>query len=364
MISPRMAQLRRTHAVAALTLLSLVAVSTARKSLPRTAEQPVKTTLALVDRAAGPAPRSRMPAFIEPPLDPKSDKKFFKKDYPDDEKPRINEHYVFDHPYPLVQDPEDFDKDYVKDENGDNGQWKAQMTYDTLRTKVMEEEKKLITAEHDVDEHLHELEDAKKGRKKAVEEADKAEAASRRARREAKKAARKVDDLAGEDNSGGAVADGVAKVEKEMKDLEDCKKQLAESRDRLKKLMKEQAAQEEAIAKEEKIASEKLKQEEREAATEAAADERKREAHLKKQDILRKQLAKEEAERKAALKSYEEELTDVKEAEDDLARAAERLRSFRGEPPKPAVKSLASPLMFQWSALCVAIAAAIRAAAV
>jgi len=36
----------------------------------------------------------------------------------------------------------------------------------------------------------------------------------------------------------------MAKVEKEMEDLEDCKKQLAESKERLKKLMEEQEAQE------------------------------------------------------------------------------------------------------------------------
>merc|ERR1740130_429610 len=40
------------------------------------------------------------------------------------------------HPYPTVQDSEDFDKDFVKDENTDNGEYTAQSEYDSLRHKV------------------------------------------------------------------------------------------------------------------------------------------------------------------------------------------------------------------------------------
>merc|ERR1719498_1037213 len=64
------------------------------------------------------------------------------KGYPEDEK----YHSVktkFDHPYPVVQESRDYDKDYVKDENNDNGEWKAQMEYDRLRAKITEAKKGL-----------------------------------------------------------------------------------------------------------------------------------------------------------------------------------------------------------------------------
>merc|ERR1719487_1691696 len=80
---------------------------------------------------------------IVPSLDPKSDKKFMEKDYPFDKRSITDEHYVFDHPYPAVQDSGDFDGDFVKDENSDGGLWDAQMRYDTLRAKIIKEKAKM-----------------------------------------------------------------------------------------------------------------------------------------------------------------------------------------------------------------------------
>merc|ERR1711881_515397 len=79
---------------------------------------------------------------ISPAVD-SSDKKFFDKDYPADRRPVADKYYVFDHPYPAVQDSGDYDKDYVKDENSDGGRWKAQMDYDTLRSKIRKAKDKL-----------------------------------------------------------------------------------------------------------------------------------------------------------------------------------------------------------------------------
>merc|ERR1719433_2025888 len=102
---------------------------------------------------------------IVPPLeDVDTDKKFFgppfPADYPHDQQPRASRR-VFEkgQPYPKVQEQGFFDKDYVKDENGDGGEWKAQMDYDTARTKIdrtkkqKEAAEKKAEAEHkDVDE--------------------------------------------------------------------------------------------------------------------------------------------------------------------------------------------------------------------
>merc|ERR1719480_88590 len=74
--------------------------------------------------------------LISPKLDPGSDKVFFGHDYPDNLQAKGQLKPGFGHPYPAVQDSDKFDKDYVKDENSDNGEWKTQMEYDLLRTKV------------------------------------------------------------------------------------------------------------------------------------------------------------------------------------------------------------------------------------
>jgi len=63
-----------------------------------------------------------------------SDKKFLKDLTVDDRRSAGPLH--FKHPYPTIQDSEDFDKDYVKDENTDNGEYKAQAEYDSLRHKI------------------------------------------------------------------------------------------------------------------------------------------------------------------------------------------------------------------------------------
>jgi len=61
--------------------------------------------------------------------------KKFEKDLKVDDRPQVGTLH-FKHPYPTVQDSEDFDKDFVKDENTDNGEYTAQSEYDSLRHKV------------------------------------------------------------------------------------------------------------------------------------------------------------------------------------------------------------------------------------
>jgi len=73
---------------------------------------------------------------ISPGLHPASDKQFMGKDYPDDGRAFDVSKQGFKPPYPSVQESDEFDKDYVKDENRDNGEWSAQMEYDMARAKV------------------------------------------------------------------------------------------------------------------------------------------------------------------------------------------------------------------------------------
>merc|ERR1712194_956095 len=42
----------------------------------------------------------------------------------------------FNHPYPAVQDTEEYDNDFVKDQNSDNGEFRAQTNYDRIRAQL------------------------------------------------------------------------------------------------------------------------------------------------------------------------------------------------------------------------------------
>merc|ERR1719454_675698 len=59
---------------------------------------------------------------------------------------------MFDHPYPSVQAATDYDSDYVKDENHDDGYWAIQMEYDRLKNKLAREKEALAKAKAKMEE--------------------------------------------------------------------------------------------------------------------------------------------------------------------------------------------------------------------
>lgn len=77
----------------------------------------------------------------------RSDKEFFggkTADYVQDSRPVPDKSIMDklkgpDQPYPALQSKDAFDRDYVKDENSDRGDWKAQFEYDYLRKKMAKE---------------------------------------------------------------------------------------------------------------------------------------------------------------------------------------------------------------------------------
>lgn len=95
-----------------------------------------------------------------------------KVDYPHDMSPEPM--HNFSHPFPLVQDSEDFDKDFVKDENSDGGEWHVQEEYSKLRgrlahakhTAEMMQSKERIT-----EERLKQLEAQERQARERAEEA-------------------------------------------------------------------------------------------------------------------------------------------------------------------------------------------------
>lgn len=293
---------------------------------------------------------------ITPELEPKSDKVFFKKDYPSDHMPQAGKHYTFDHPYPAVQDTSDFDRDFVKDENSDHGHWQTQMDYDILRTKIREAEKRLAEAQTDLEKHDAAWHKASVDYTEVSKSEEQTEMEMRKLEAAAAKADARVEQLEGsasahgEAKVGGAVGQAVGDVNKEMTDLEECKKNLAEAKQRLKELLKEKEelehkeklAKEEAEKKAEAKADETAKQEMadklkrnedaqiRENEKELAEDEV--EARTRAESSWKKKFAQEQNHTSQAARSYEEELAEVKRTEAELKQAADNLRKYRRPP--------------------------------
>lgn len=286
---------------------------------------------------------ARGDARVRPDVD-KSDKKFFGKDYPWDKRPVADKHYAFDHPYPAVQDTSDYDRDFVKDENADGGKWQAQMEYDILRSKIRQAEKGLAEAKAKLEKEEAEWKAAQDKYQKTSGAANSAEAQRRQAEQESAEATKKVNDLAGPaykpgQKVGGEVGEAVARVNKEMDDLEECKKELAAAKKRLKELIKEK---EELDKKEkadeavrvDKVIKEKLfknkekdkKKREKDAAEKEASKRSEEDAQWKRKLVAEQKVVEE------ASSSYEKELADVKRTEAQLKVAEKNLRKFRRPP--------------------------------
>jgi len=283
-------------------------------------------------------------ARISPDLEPKSDKKFFKKDYPWDKRPVADHHYVFDHPYPQVQDTGDFDRDFVKDENADGGRWKAQMEYDILRGKIRKAEKGLAQAKAKLDKEEAEWKSAEERYSQTTSAEGEASVARKKAEQEAAEAAARVNKLEGGSAKkgtkvSGAVGDAVQKVNDEMNDLEKCKKELAAAKKRLKELIKEK----EDLDKQEKVHHEvkKKKAVEERAKKEKEVKDKKGQREEAEKEVVKKssaanswkkKLAEEKLEHAEASKTYEQEQADVSRTEAELKVAEKNLRKFRRPP--------------------------------
>lgn len=247
----------------------------------------------------------RADVAISPELEPVSDKKFFKADYPDDR--RAPQFHKFGYPYPTVQDTEEYDKDYVEDKNHDGGYWKAQMEYDMLKNKLVKEKQELADAIAKEIKEKNDLEKARKAELDAEHEAEHAEDMAKKAQAKAEAA-----DAAPVDVNAGA-----EKVEAEITDLEECKKQLAMAKAKLKKLLDEKKMAE-------KTKVETAKNETTAAALEAAAE--------KDEEAAEKKVNAEDKEHALSLKTYEEELADVKKVEIDFEKASKDVRKYRRAP--------------------------------
>jgi hypothetical protein len=281
---------------------------------------------------------------ISPTLEPESSKKFFGKDYPADHRPKVDVLH-FKHPYPIVQDSGDYDKDFIKDENADNGHWKAQQEYDRLRHKLLKEKKEAQDAlekrRKEEADLKRAMEQHKKNLEKAKLEDDKKKAATADVKKDL------VDKDAQREKSAGwnwpgwnwgwpdwkwswpssttaapptaaaggtGISEATKEVEQEVKSLEECKKELEAAREKLKALTKELEEAEEKRSKADAIVDE---------AQNKASD------LGKKADQFKDARDQEKVDYAKAREEYSKQQALVEEMKKDLAIAAARVKKYR-----------------------------------
>lgn len=271
-------------------------------------------TAAVVSARQGAAPATILAhtgTKIVPPLeDVSGDKEFMGKDYPDDLRPGVQhfKRYDWDHPYPIVQEDNLYDKDYVKDENNDSGEWAAQHDYDVIRSKIAKTKARVDDLKRRIEAMGGDI-DAIRAEELAAEKA------AKNAEGDADAARKNADGANGNAASLESQEDGAAGgVKGEMSDLEKCKEELRKVEEELKRLLREKDAKNGDA----NVAEKALK--------EAAM---KAELSQMSEAELESKLAEEKAEWKAAQAAYEKELGAIKGTQEALDKAAEKLRKFR-----------------------------------
>jgi len=239
---------------------------------------------------------------VAPGLRPKSDTKFFGKDYPEDLRPEVV--HRFDHPYPSVQDDSDYDQDFVQDENHDNGEWTAQMEYDALKTRLQREKTEMMRAKEKMEDEKREYESIA-GKEAAAER--ETEALEERA----EKAADAAEDKAYKKHHASGQAQD---VEDESEDLKKCEDELRTAKEELKRLLEQVKAADHASS---------------EAADNADAAEAESVAAEKDEAVWEDKVSRLDKLHKSIWEKYEAKLAELKVLEAKLSKAAQKLAGLR-----------------------------------
>jgi len=247
------------------------------------------------------------------------DSKFFGKDYPYDSRPATGKDFSFKHPYPIVQDSEDYSKDYTKDENGDGGQWDAQMTYDEIRSKLRKYQKELDAAKATEKYKKEAYEDALEEKSTAYREASDAKTKKQISEKTKKDSESKVEEVKKKGQASGDSSDvdtesGAKQVDKEESDLEECQKQLKKARKDLKDALEERERATGKKGSADADAASKL-----EAARKAEDEE----------ELLEGTVEKEKKDYKEAVAFYEKKVAELERAEQRLQATEGKVRSIR-----------------------------------
>jgi len=334
--------------------------------------------LIILSQAEGYKPR------ISPPLHDggdvkghQSDKQFFgppfPADYAEDKRP-VPDKNIMDklkgpgQPYPALQAKDDFDRDFVKDENSDTGAWQAQFEYDSLRKKLAEEEAaaKRAAAEEaregaDVSDAQKAADAAGKKVRDAVTDDDGAAGDEERAKT--------VEDFGGPPSAEKleelkkAVKAAEEKFEEQKKAFEKCKQELEQAKKDLEALKVQMAETEKQLAADTKLWVEKKavkfnlkKTKESAALAKVVAAKQKLVAAEKIKADLDAVLVKEKAEHDAVQKNLHKEKAEYQKATKQLEQASNRLQKLHGYTPVKAAPAKSSASMASAAALSLILA--------
>lgn len=303
---------------------------------------------------------------IKPPLkDVASDKKFFgppfPADYSEDKRPVAKKSIMdsFRSPeqvYPSLQSKDDFDADFVKDENSDTGAWKAQFEYDAARKRLLDEEGDEKRAQSAADSAAHDEAGAQADADAAAKQAGDAQKGVDSAK--AEETADEAEDTDDHFDDGKATREELQRkltqaetdYENAKTSFAECERQLKEAKEEFERLKVELADMEKKALAETKLFAEqktirmnalKVKKEAEmkvAAAKTKEAQEKFDKVHAVKLEADKK-LEKEKAEHEQALKRLQKNKAGVDFAKSGLEDARARLLKLRGHAPPPAHKS-------------------------
>lgn len=175
-----------------------------------------------------------------------SHEQYYKEDYPHDVQPKALKSLKFDHAYPELQDEDEFDQDYPKDENGDDGEWQAQMDYDVARDRLYKRRVAANKARNLRDYQERQLEELKHLEKLAEQMAREAEERAQDAKDAVDEAEEELRRLGLGDNStsgfGHNLHEAIDNVAKAAEHLDDCEELLEKAKDALQKRLEEMSA--------------------------------------------------------------------------------------------------------------------------
>lgn len=254
-------------------------------------------------------------ALLRPARPQVEEKPFFSKDYPADSPRKSVDHGFEVGSYPHIQDSSEFGKDFVKDENGDNGEWKAQSEYDRLRAKMMREQQDVAAAREKVAEEEKAMRHLNR---EAVAAAKRAADAAAKAKEEKAK----VGDVAEEEKEEASRADSAKEaLAKAQLNFEGCKQRLEEAQAAMKLAQENDADQ--GRKRSDGQAKARTRADEAQKAAAAA------EAESANSDTKLRHVSKARGRHQDATAAYERELSDVERAKDELAKAARELCKYR-----------------------------------
>jgi len=229
----------------------------------------------------------------------------------------------FRHAFPRVPLNDD---DFLRDENGDNGEWEAQNHYDRMRTELGKRHVQVEVAEHKEAKEQQDMEEVRHREEQAEQEAKAAEAEVAKVKKHLHEAEREVEELAGhpgDEQEGGKIGDSAREVNHEISEVEVCQQRLKEAQARLDHLLAAKAAEQN------KLEAARREAREGKAAAEAKYQKAKQVQYDKLDQDLVVQAERARKEHNEAVEAFQKQDAELEALKADVKQAAARLHAAR-----------------------------------